>query len=182
MKLELKKNIKEKLFNFYSLRNLKRDKYRCCNIGFNNAKSIGILYQFVNSKNQKEVTFFIKELKKLGKKVQNICFIEKETTDFDYNSPSFGFEDLTYRGKIIDEEVRIFLDNNFDYLYFMEFEINPIMKYILSKSKAKCKIGFYSEENSKYLDLMVNFQKHNTDKDLNILINEFLKYSKIINN
>ncbi len=181
MKIEFSKNLKEKLFSFYSQRLLKKINLKT-NVGFNNAKSIGILYQYNNSKTQKDIAYFTKELRKLGKKVETICFIEEETKDFDYKSLSFGYEDINYRGKIIDEQIRLFLDSAFDYLYYMEFQISPILKYILSKSKAKCKIGFYADDIYKYLDLMVNFEKTETEKDLKILINEMLKYSKIINN
>ena len=91
----------KKLFTFYSERLLKKDNSRIQNIGFNNAKLIGIIYKHIDFKNQKEISYFVKELKKTGKSVQTICYLEGENKDFDFKSFSFVLASVLFITSII---------------------------------------------------------------------------------
>ncbi len=162
MEVNLFKKIKEKLFNLYAIRALKKNDRRVENLGFKNADKIGIIYKY-NSDFQPNVISFIKKLKKYGKKVESICFIEEGQKDFNYQCSAFSYKDISLLGTILDTSIEKFIDTAYDYLFYIDFNANCIIKYLIAKSKAKCKLGFYNQDFSPLLDLMVNFAvKKNT--------------------
>ncbi len=178
MKIKLK--IKEKLLTFYSNRLLKKRIGGKVGMGFDKAKSFGIICKYQNVKSYKVIVKFAAELRRLGKKVDGICLLEHTDTNYDYSFSSFNYDDITFSGKIIDKEINSFINKRFDYLYFVNFEINPILGYLLSKSKAKCKIGYFIKEDTRYLDMMVNFKKEDQIKDIINLTEQMLIYTKML--
>ncbi len=193
MKVDLSKKIKEKLFDIYTTRILKKNARRVENLGFKNAVQIGIIYKY-NSSFQHNVINFIKKLKKHGLKVKSICFVEEGQKDFNYQCPAFSYKDISMLGTILDAEIEKFIGTAYDYLFYIDFNANCIIRYLIAKSKAKCKIGFYNQEFSSLLDLMVNFnvikntilnknERFEINDDLQskvMLLNELMRYVETI--
>ena len=52
-----------------------------------------------------------------------------------------------------------FIEEPFDYLFHLDFEINPLIKPILTKSKANWKVGCHSDDGEGIYDLMIKINK-----------------------
>lgn len=93
------------------------------------------------------------------KEVQVLCFIDKKEIA-NSTHPSFHIEQLNSWGKINSNEVVKFLESEFDYLIHLDFELNEILKSLLNRTKAKCRVGFHSEKGNLYYELMIGINKN----------------------
>ena len=80
-------------------------------------------------------------------------------------------------GDIHSPKMNAFLDTQFDYLFCIESEHQPIFDIILSKTKANCRVGLFSEKRTNLFELMVeNPDWHNVEHTLK----QMLKYTKLL--
>jgi hypothetical protein len=70
-----------------------------------------------------------------------------------------------------------FLDTQFDFLFCIESETQPVFDIILSQTKANCRVGLYDEKRTNLFELMVQ----NPDKkDIEYTLKQMLKYTKLL--
>ncbi len=48
-----------------------------------------------------------------------------------------------------------FSDTPFDYLYYIDQELNPLVLHLLAVSKAHCRIGRFAEPDSAFFEMMI---------------------------
>jgi len=71
----------------------------------------------------------------------------------------------------------VFLDTQFDFLFCIESEKQPVFDIILSQTKANCRVGLYDENRTNLFELMVQ----NPDwKDIEYTLKQMLKYTKLL--
>ncbi|MEL6606897.1 MAG: hypothetical protein AAFP88_01440 [Bacteroidota bacterium] len=72
---QLMPQIKARLLSFYTKRLIRRRRVDRMNVGFAQAQTIGILYHGDDPKKQKTIHELVTELKKLGKQVSILCYV-----------------------------------------------------------------------------------------------------------
>lgn len=124
---------------------------------FEKASRIGIIYTYDENKSESAnaVTSLLKESQK---QVDILCFIDNKEV-IETKHPHFNLEQLSSWGKINSTEVETFLNAPFDFLIHLDFEVNEIMRTMLINTKAKCRVGFHSEETAEFYELMIGMNK-----------------------
>lgn len=149
---------------------------------FNDARSIGILYK------EKGESFYIL-VKQYVKYLQDehgirdimalayvddkkvLPFYQVHKLKYDY----FTKVNLDWRMEPNGDEVNSFLSRDFDIL--IDFEKEPCLplRFILAKSNANFKVGYYAEANEPFYDLMLVTKDSATFDDYIAQINHYLK-------
>lgn len=93
-----------------------------------------------------------------------------EYTDFEFTEKDFG-----WRGSLKLNKLQEFVKNEYDLLINYGFEENLYLNVITLHSLSNFKVGFAAGEDSLY-DLSVS----DTDRNLNVLTTEMIKYLKIL--
>jgi hypothetical protein len=121
---------------------------------------------------------FIKKLEQDHKKLKVLTYFEQYTSNphnfyFDY----FRKSDISWKGEIISPKMNQFLDTQFDFLFCIESEPQPVFDLVLSQTKANCRIGLFDEKRTNLFELMVQNPDWN---DLDHTLEQMLKYTKLL--
>lgn len=119
------------------------------------------------------VKTFISKLQQDGKQVRVLEFLPKKKENPEFMFDFFTIEDLNFWGKINSETADKFCRSNFDYLFILDTQSNPLITYILANSLAHCRVGRYEEKSKPYLDFMIE-----TNGSLQGLIDNIYEYTK----
>ncbi len=130
-----------------------------CN--WDSASSIGILYKINDERSVKHVKWYMREVKKKygQKKMFALGYFDEKMapayishgleTDF------FLKKDVNWYGKPSAQSVTNFVEEPFDLLIDLtEYECVPL-RFVLSESKARFKVGKYAPQNEPFYDLMI---------------------------
>jgi hypothetical protein len=131
--------------------------------GYDQAVEIGVLYSLKEPKKMQRIQDFLQVLKRDGKKPVPLTFVPKVKKDEVHDYPHFTKKDLSTNGKWKNPLVKDFQEKPFDYLINLDWETNKFTRSILAVSKAKCRMGRFEEDNSKYFELMINHGDDNYD-------------------
>lgn len=127
------------------------------------AKSIGIIYNVGEEKDYLIITAFAGRLQNDKKEVRTLGWINlKDPPHYCY--PRLMFDYITRRNinwfhKPSGEKISDFINKEFDILLNIDTTDNPSLTYATALSKAKFKVGIYSEKNKDYFDLMIDLDK-----------------------
>lgn len=139
-------------------------------------KTVGILVK-------ENSDFDFEGLKKLQKKIpigsKNFSVLTYKIQNETYNEfrGAFFYEKhISLTGKIKSKEVSDFLNTEFDMLIDYTGADTIFAKFLITSSKAKFKVGYYTE-NENFYDFMIGVEKENT-KEFN---KELIKYLTILN-
>lgn len=116
------------------------------------------------------------ELEQLGKSPRILAFISQYDKNTAYPTHAFNHKDIGLTGRILSEEIQYFVKQEYDYLISLDRSGNDFIKYLLSKTKAQHRIGFYHPSFEGILDLMIKTEPQHAP------LNELLKYMKMIKN
>jgi len=145
-------------------------------IAFNEANKIGIVYTSYGPETTDTVELLVDKLKKDGKQVKVLVY-ERNTSVKHLPFDTFTGNDINFWCQFKNDKIINFIDQNFDFLFFLDERPNIIIKNILAKSKAKCIVGKYSEENEALLNLMVMHKKGETADEI---VNKIYHYAKLV--
>lgn len=124
---------------------------------FETAQNIGLLYTYEDEKKEDSVEQMM-GLFSEEKQISTLCFIDSKE-EVEAKHPSFRLDQLNTWGKIESEEVNAFQAKEFDFLIHFDFETNEVIDSLLVNSKAKCRVGFHTEESAKNYELMIGMNK-----------------------
>lgn len=149
---------------------------------FADAKQVGILYVVNDVPDFEVVEAFVGRLQKEHKEVKALGFVRNKNLigrflprlSYDF----FSRRDLTWYNKPIHEKVKDFIAKEFDILIDLSLQDFFPMKYISGLSKAKCRVGRYTEANTDYYDLMLDAKPGITAE---AFIEQIYHYLSIIN-
>jgi hypothetical protein len=79
--------------------------------------------------------------------------------------------DFSLFGDILNKDVGELLNKEFDYMIHVDMESNIYSDLVMSKSKAKCRIGRYFDDHENQYDMMI---KVSDDKKINFLMDQIL--------
>lgn len=137
------------------------------------AEKVGILFQADEASHREAIQAYAERLKKEGKDVQLLGFLNKRNHQINYLFPYISHKDVTWFGKPKGGTIGYFIKYPFDVLInFAPKELIPF-EYISALSRAGCRIGF-NEKNllEPYDCILLAEQRDN----INGLINDIDKY------
>lgn len=172
--------IKEKILSLYTKQLAKTRRIVRINVGFQQAQNMGILYSAESPQKHEVVRHFATQLNKLGKKVAVLCYAiaPLQATHLDF--PTITRRDLRLWGAITDPKAQDFVNTPFDYLYQVDLEGHPMLDYLLAKSQAKCRVGYYDTSRTGLFEMMVKFDKKNNGNDIDGLVAQMIHYTQLL--
>ncbi|MCK9219112.1 MAG: hypothetical protein PHF97_05765 [Bacteroidales bacterium] len=146
------------------------------------AQRIGILYTLDEVPDYERVSEFVSQLQHDKKEVKALGFVKKKVLvhrflpklSYDF----FSKRDLTWFYKPIHNQVKDFIEKEFDLLIDLSSRDNFPLKYIAGLSNALCRVGKFSEENADYYDFMIDMKPAMTTDDF---LGQIRHYLTIIN-
>lgn len=153
----------------------KKSKVVRTSMAYSSAETIGLVFSIDDIQKHEVIKSFIQNLENDNKKVEALAFLPKKKENHEFLFDFFTNKDLNFWGSITSELVDNFTKKTFDYLFYIDLESNPIIRNILAKSKAKCRVGKFSTENEPYCEFMIQ-----TENNIKSLVDEMYKYTKIL--
>ncbi len=161
--------LREKIGQYYFRKEQSRSPRPLQMTNLRDARRIGILYTLEDVPDYERVSEFVarlqgeqKEVKALGF-VRNKNLVQRFLPKLSYDF--FTRRDLTWFYKPIHRQVRDFIDKEFDLLIDLSLQDHFPLKYISGLSKALCRVGKFSEENTEYYDLMIDLKPTMTQEE-----------------
>jgi len=161
--------------NFLNIRTnnqLKKNKTLRANIPYKQALTVGILFSVEDKKKHDDIKEFIHKLEHDGKKVQVLEFLPVKKDNYEFLFDFFTVKDISFWGKIESEKTLEFSDTPFDYLFCLDTERNPMLLYLLARSKAKCRVGRFHENEKSFFEFMIDSEANTKN-----LIDGIYKYT-----
>ena len=134
---------------------LKKNKTLRSNTTFKKSASVGILFTVEDRSKHDAVKEVIKKLEAEGKTVTVLAFLPEKKENFEFLFNYFTAKDVSFWGTLNSQDALTFSVTPFDFLYCLDEAPNPIVLNVLARSKAKCRIGKYQEENQPFFELMI---------------------------
>lgn len=146
------------------------------------ARTIGILYVVNDTPDFDVVETFVGHLQKEHKEVRALGYVKNKNLisrflprlSYDF----FSRRDITWYYKPLHEKVNDFVSQEFDILIDLNLEDFFPLKYISGLSKARCRVGPFTEHNTDFYDLMVEAKAGVTVSEY---IGQICHYLSIIN-
>jgi len=159
-----------KLFN-----KLKRKKLSInrASLSYKNASHIGILYTYIDENKQRVINEFVNKLKKDGKRVDLLPAITNKNADNRYFK-TFRLEEINSIGKWSNNNVNLFIYQQYDFLIYPDLNLIPEMENILIHSFSKCRIGFINQK----MNLFEMILKSDIEYDINHRLSKLYNYLK----
>ncbi len=162
-------NLRIKIGQYYYKRDISHSERHCQMTNLKDAKRIGILYTLDDVPDYERVSEFVSKLQGDHKEVKALGFVKNKNLvqrflpklSYDF----FSKRDLTWFYKPIHNQVRDFIEKEFDILIDLSLQDNFPLKYISGLSKALFRVGKYSEKNTEYYDLMIDLKPTMTSED-----------------
>lgn len=147
------------------------------------AKSIGIIYDATQPENFEKIKKFTDELKINTPEIVALGFVDKkELSDSHIKPQGFLFfcrKDINWHYKPTEDNVINFENKNFDILIDLSNGDTLPLKYIVVGSKAKFKIGKFSEKGYNFFDVTLDINPESS-KDLSYFIEQVKIYLNMI--
>jgi hypothetical protein len=86
-------------------------------------------------------------------------------------------KDFTLFGNIENPSINELLSEEFDYMIHAELEYSIFSDLVMTKSKAKCRIGKYFKNHEQQYDMMVGISE---DKNIKYLVDQIYHYVKAL--
>lgn len=145
---------------------------------FQSATSVGILFDAAQNGAYEIVRLYEEELKKQGKKVDLLGYIDDKGRHNDYDFKHFNQKDLNWFFQPKSPLVQQFMNKPFDILVCLFTEDLKPLEHVSALSKAQMRVGVFREGKTHCFDLMIDTSNH---KDLRDLIRQMDQYLKIVN-
>ena len=151
----------------------KRLEINRASLSYIKANHFGILYTYIDENKQKAINEFVQSLKKDGKKVDLLPAIEKQNADNRYFK-TFKIDQVNSFGKWSNNNVNLFIYQQYDFVIYPDLKLNPEMENILINSYSKCRIGFINNK----MNLFELILKSDLEFDISYRLRRLLRYLK----
>ncbi len=122
------------------------------------ARYVGILFDGTNLDERKPVLAFAKRLKKEGKRVKLLAFMDNKADNSNFPFNSFNRKDISWHYIPKSQDARDFMEEPFDILINLSLSPSPWMNYLSSLSKARFRVGT-ADAAPEACDLMLDMSK-----------------------
>ncbi len=164
---------KMNLLRMRTHRALKRNSSLRINLPYKQAQNIGIMFSVEDKQKHLDIKEFIHHLEQDGKRVQVLEYLPLKKENYEFKFDFFTIKDLSFWGKIDSEQASKFSETAFDYLFYIDCELNPLALYLLATSKARCRVGRFTENENPFFEMMIE-----QDGPTKGLIETMYKYTK----
>ena len=151
--------------------NNKRLKINRASISYPKSNHIGILYSYIDENKQKAINELVKSLKKDGKKVDLLPAITKKNADNRYFK-TFKINDINTFGKWKNNNVNLFIYQQYDFIIYPDLKLIPEMENILINSYTKCRVGFIENK----INIFEMILKSDLEFDIDHRLTKLYKY------
>ena len=125
-------------------------------VNLETAKSIGLLFDATRLDIRQTALQYAEQLKKQRKKVNLLGFFDvKQDPNASHSFPYFDKKSIDWTQSPKGDEVKYFLQQNFDIFVFLNPTTTPYSEYIAALTNAHFKVGPLAERTDCY-DLMLN--------------------------
>lgn len=152
---------------------LKKNQAVRATIPYSTAQRMGVLFTVEDEMKHQLIKDFVTRLTNDGKQVQVLEFLPKKKDNPEFKFDFFSIQDLSFWGKLNNEQVEKFSKANFDYLFNIDAQTNPLIQNVLANSKAHCRVGRYDEGSTPFYELMIE-----TNGTMQGLIDNMYSYTK----
>lgn len=94
-------------------------------------------------------------------------------------SNCISYNDVSVTGKIKNSTIINFINSHFDYLVYMSRNRSSLAKFLLAKSKSRCRVGVYDEETIAFYDFMVKLNDTH-DQNITTIFEKIFNYLRLI--
>ena len=133
------------LLNLFNKLKRKKLSINRASLSYKNASHIGILYTYIDENKQRVINEFVNKLKKDGKRVDLLPAITNKNADNRYFK-TFRLKEINSIGKWSNNNVNLFIYQQYDFLIYPDLNLIPEMENILINSFSKCRIGFINQK------------------------------------
>jgi hypothetical protein len=161
--------------NFLKIRTgnqLTKNKTTRATTPYRQASTVGVLFSVEDKKTHDDIKEFIRKLEHDGKKVQVLEYLPQKKDNYEFMFDFFTLNDISFWGKIESEKTLKFSDTSFDYLFCIDTAPNPMLLYLLARSKSKCRVGRFHDEDKSFFEMMID-----SNGDTKNLIDSMYKYT-----
>lgn len=147
-------------------------------VNYHQINQIGILFHLSPDVNSEPLAQFIKKLEYDHKKLKILTYFDHvHSHPYNFYIDYFLKEDINFMGQINAPKMRQFTDTQFDFLFCIESEHQPVFDIILSQTKANCRVGMFNEKRTNLFELMV---QNPEPENLEHTLTQMLKYTKLL--
>jgi hypothetical protein len=179
--MKIGKALKHKAANYFFYREMQKHHRTTRTISFNDARTIGILYDATVERNYEIVKAYVKHLRDDFKKdVLALGFFNgPELPPMRFSKLGLDFftsKNLNWHFKPSHPMISKFVNVNFDYLICLNVDKCMPLKYISAATKAGFKIGRYEKGLAGLYDFMISVKGNVTLPQFIDLVNNYLKH------
>jgi hypothetical protein len=147
--------LRRKLHQRLLYQRLRQQRYPRYSVRFEQAKSIGILFDGTELPDRNAVLQFAQRLRADGKSVKLLGYL-----DSDFETDSFTFKKITRKEldwllRPKNPDAADFLDQSYDILLNLSLEANLVLEYVAALSKAHYRVGIFTPNTWCY-ELMID--------------------------
>ena len=179
----MKKNLRHKIAHVVFMNEFRNKSTKNNIVPFDQATSIGILYDSSNEAHYEIVRKYVKELREVHHKdvLALGYYDQKELPTLRFSKLGLDFftlKDLNWFYKPISGIVKRFVDREFDILIDLHLGNQIPFKYVAASSNAKFKIGKYSKNAERYYNFMLSVNEQTQLPAYIQQVNHYLKQIK----
>lgn len=134
---------------------LKKNKSLRASLPYKQARQVGIIFSVEDKSKHDEVKEFIRHLEHDGKQVKVICYLPKNTDNYEFKFDFFTDNDLSFWGNITSATAITFAEVPFDFLFYLDTAPNPLLLNLIARSKARCRIGKFWNHGQLFFEMMI---------------------------
>jgi hypothetical protein len=135
---------------------LKKNAHPRISIPYTQAHSFGIVFSVEDQQKLNLIQDLVNRLLRDGKAVSVLEFLPRKKDKHQFVFDALAIDDLGFWGTINSPPALQFLQNSFDYLFYVDCYTHPIPLHLLAQSKAKCRVGCYHANESSFFELMID--------------------------
>ncbi len=125
---------------------------------YSRSNLVGIIFSVEDRQKHDDVKDFIRQLEQDGKQVRVLEFLPRKKDNYEFRFDFFTVQDLSFWGKINNDQADKFISTPFDYLFYIDEEPNPLVLNLLAQSRAHCRVGRHHDGVEPYFEFMIGGQ------------------------
>ncbi len=150
--------LRQRLFQRALKKQLQKQGRKRASISLEKARYIGILFEGTDLEIREPVLAYARQLKKSGKRVKLLGFMNNTADNSNHPFPNFNRKDLSWFFTPKAEEAQRFMQEPFDILLHLSLTPQPWMNYIATLSAARFRVGS-AKASVEACDLMLDMSK-----------------------
>lgn len=166
------------MFNFLQFStnsHLRKNRSERTCLPYAEAQKIGIIFTVEDKQKHNNIKELVKRLEKDGKKVTVLCFLPEDKQNYEFLFDFFTAKEFNMWGNVNSPAAIKFTGINFDYLFYLDTDPNPLILNLLARCQAKCRLGKFWETGKPFFELMIE-----SDGDTKELMDSLYKYTILL--